>query len=198
MNPILRHAVIAFSVRNRRRKAAAIATFMSENRVADVVFVGCGHNSNANERIVEDTVAEHATVLTACDVVEGPPDPPWPYQIADGRDLPFEDGWTDMILANAVIEHVGGLPDQLRFVQEQTRVARTWVITTPNRWFPVESHTAVIGKHWSRRWRTSREEFTRLLSRSEFRDLLPDAAVVVGRPWSATFTAYYVSGPPTR
>ena len=192
MNPILRRAVIAFSVRNRRRKAAAIASFMSDNHVSDVVFVGCGHNSNPNERIVEDTVAEHAKVLTACDVVEGPSDPPWPYQIADGRDLPFEDGWTDMILANAVIEHVGGLADQLRFVQEQTRVARTWVITTPNRWFPVESHTAVIGKHWSRRWRASHDEFTRLLSRSEFRDLLPDDAVVVGRPWSATFTAYYV------
>ena len=75
MNPILRRAVLAFSVRNRRRKATAIASFMSDNHVSDVVFVGCGLNSNPNERVVEDTIAKQATVLTACDVSRARPKP---------------------------------------------------------------------------------------------------------------------------
>ena len=56
---------------------------------------------------------------------------------------------------------------------------------------PVESHTASILKHWSPGWRARREEFTRLLSLREFTALLPEGTRVVGRPWSATFTALY-------
>ena len=55
-----------------------------------------------------------------------------------------------------------------RFVQEHMRVGKAWIITTPNRWFPVESHTSVLLKHWSRQWRSRRSEFTRLLSKREF------------------------------
>jgi hypothetical protein len=66
------------------------------------------------------------------------------------------------------------------------------VITTPNRWFPIESHTSTILLHWSRKWRARHSrEFTRLLSLGEFRDLLPVEAVIVGRRWSPTFTAFY-------
>jgi hypothetical protein len=93
-----------------------------------------------------------------------------------------------------VIEHVGGEVEQRRFVAEHVRVGRDWVITTPNRWFPVESHTSAVLRHWSPRWRDSRPEFTRLLSLREFRDLLPADARVVGRPWSATFTAMSAPG----
>src|SRR5215212_914735 len=100
-----------------------------------------------------------------CDVL--PCETPWPFMIADGRDLPFEDQSTDFILANAVVEHVGDEDDQQRFVLEQTRVARAWAITTPNRWFPIESHTSTVLRHWSPRWRAGRSEFTRLLSKRE-------------------------------
>jgi Methyltransferase domain len=190
LNPVMRKAVIAFSVRNRRRKVVPILAFMADKGVRDVVFVGCSPGKNPNEAIVELAVAKQAKVLVACDILdcEGLP---WPFVQADGRDLPFADGYTDMVLANAVIEHVGGLSDQQKFVDEQSRVARSWVITTPNRWFPVEAHTSVLFLHWSRRWREGRREFTRLLSRSEFRALLPEGAVIYGKPWSPTFTAVY-------
>lgn len=111
--------------------------------------------------------------------------------VADARDLPDADRSVDMLLANAVIEHVGQEADQRRMVEEMCRVGSSWVITTPNRWFPVESHTAAVFRHWSKTWRDGRREFTRLLSRREFRDLLPEDARVVGRPWSATFTAFW-------
>lgn len=191
MNPLMRRAVLSFSKRNRTRKGALIARFMADHDVHTAIFVGCSPGNNSNEGIVERAVAERADVLAACDVLRSVV--PWPFALADGRALPFGTACTDMILANAVVEHVGGREDQLRFIAEQTRVARTWVITTPNRWFPVESHTSVVFRHWSRNWRADRHEFTRLLSRREFTDLLPPGAEIHGHPWSATFVATFAT-----
>jgi hypothetical protein len=189
MNPLMRRAVLTFSKRNRARKAAWVARFMAEHDVRTAIFVGCSPGTNSNEGIVERAVAQRADVLAACDVLTSIV--PWPFVLGDGRAMPFSTGGADMVLANAVIEHVGSLEDQRRFVAEQTRVGRTWVITTPNRWFPIESHTSVLFRHWSTSWRSGRGEFTRLLSRREFSDLLPPGARIHGRPWSATFTATY-------
>ena len=190
-----RRAVLSFSLRNRHRKAVLVRAFTAEQDVRNVILVGCSPGGNPNELVVENAIAERAEILWACDVLPCA-DVPWPFRIADGRNLPFDDNHTDMVLANAVIEHVGGLADQATFIAEQTRVAHCWVITTPNRWFPVESHTSVLFRHWSRRWRTSRSEFTRLLSFSEFRELLPPGTVVHGNRLSATFTACYAGPPP--
>ena len=148
----MRRAVIGFSVRNRNKKAALIEEFMATHDVKDVVFVGCSPGTNPNESIVEAAIGRHARVLLACDVLRCT-GLPWPFVQADGRALPLPDKRTDMVLANAVIEHVGTLEAQQRFVAEQSRVARAWVITTPNRWFPIESHTSAIFLHWSRSWR---------------------------------------------
>jgi 2-polyprenyl-3-methyl-5-hydroxy-6-metoxy-1,4-benzoquinol methylase len=67
---------------------------------------------------------------------------------ADGRDLPFPDGAFDVAFSNAVVEHVGAREDQRRFVNELCRVARRVFVSTPNRWFPVETHTLVPLAHW--------------------------------------------------
>src|SRR5215470_14519514 len=61
---------------------------------------------------------------------------------ADGRCLPFSSASFERVFSNAVIEHVGGWNDQLRFAQEIRRVAsKGYFVTTPNRYFPVEPHT---------------------------------------------------------
>jgi hypothetical protein len=191
----MRAAVLAFSTHNRRRKAELIGRFLTENQVRDAVFVGSGLGANRNEGIVEEAIARQVPTIAACDVHVTKV--PWPFVLADGRALPFADDATDFVLSNAVIEHVGGLDDQRRFVAEHSRVGRTWVITTPNRWFPVESHTSAVLLHWLPSWRSRRREFTRLMSRREFRDLLPPGTRLVGRPWSATFVAFHVAaGPP--
>jgi SAM-dependent methyltransferase len=67
---------------------------------------------------------------------------------ADGRELPFPDGAFDVAFSNAVVEHVGDREDQRRFVHELCRVARRVFVSTPNRWFPVETHTLVPLAHW--------------------------------------------------
>jgi hypothetical protein len=72
---------------------------------------------------------------------------------ADGRDLPFSDREFDIVHCNAVIEHVGPRPDQQRFVSELMRVGRRGMISTPSRYFPVDSHTNLPFLHWlPRRW----------------------------------------------
>ena len=68
---------------------------------------------------------------------------------ANGLHLPFRDGAFDIVHSSAVLEHVGSLQNQIAFVQECCRVARSWVfLTTPNRWFPFEFHTVLPVVHW--------------------------------------------------
>jgi hypothetical protein len=67
----------------------------------------------------------------------------------DGRCLPFRDRAFDLVMSNAVVEHVGGRDDAARFVEESRRVARFAAIhTTPNRWFPIETHTKLPFVQW--------------------------------------------------
>lgn len=71
------------------------------------------------------------------------------FRLADGGDLPFEDASFDVVHSSAVLEHVGSPDKQRRFIEELARVARRSVfLTTPNRWFPVEFHTALPLIHW--------------------------------------------------
>lgn len=184
----MRRAVVAFSIRNRRRKAEAISRFMDARGVRTVAVVGgSGSGLEPNEAIVEREIRQRAAVVTFD--FDMPAGPPWPDARGDGRCLPLRSDCVDMVLSNAVIEHVGCEDDQARFMAEHLRVGRCWVVTTPNRWFPVESHTSTIFRHWSPKWRAQRSEFTRLLSLREFRSLLPPDAQVTGRWWSPTFLA---------
>ena len=185
-----------YSVRNRNRKATDIDAWLKRHKVKDVLFVGTmgdEHEGNAdmvNAGIVEKRIAHNYEVKMGINVE--PAITSYPFMIADARAMPFEDDYVDFALANAIIEHVGQEAEQQKMVQEMTRVARTWVITTPNKWFPVESHTSAVFLHWLPLWRAKhQQEFTRLLSRREFRRLLPPGAELRGRLWSPTFTAYY-------
>lgn len=72
-----------------------------------------------------------------------------PYIHCSALELPFESGSFDVVYSHAVIEHVGSLDNQCRMVAEALRVARRAVwITTPNRWHPLELHTALPLLHW--------------------------------------------------
>ena len=66
----------------------------------------------------------------------------------DGSRLPFPDRSFDLVVSFAVIEHVGSRAQQRAFVRELCRVGRTCFITTPNRWYPIEFHTALPLVHW--------------------------------------------------
>jgi hypothetical protein len=67
---------------------------------------------------------------------------------ADGRALPFLDGQFDIGFSNAVVEHLDDLDSQRAFVAELCRVSRRVFLTTPNRRFPIDTHTLVPLAHW--------------------------------------------------
>lgn len=66
----------------------------------------------------------------------------------DGKTFPFADDSFDWVFSNAVIEHVGDAAAQLRFLDEMLRVGKNVYFTTPNKFFPIESHTSVPFLHW--------------------------------------------------
>jgi hypothetical protein len=69
-------------------------------------------------------------------------------KIAPHKPLPFDDNEFDIAFSNAVIEHVGSRESQNAFIKEMVRVSRSFFLTTPNRWFPVEFHTAIPFLHY--------------------------------------------------
>jgi len=67
----------------------------------------------------------------------------------DGRNLSFADNTFELVFSSAVIEHVGGEAQQMRFLQELLRVSRRYVfLTTPNRYHLFELHTSLPLLHW--------------------------------------------------
>jgi ubiquinone/menaquinone biosynthesis C-methylase UbiE len=68
---------------------------------------------------------------------------------ADARALPFAGRSFDFVYSHAVIEHVGSRQQQAMFLEEALRVARKGVLlTTPNRWHPIEFHTGLPFLHY--------------------------------------------------
>jgi SAM-dependent methyltransferase len=63
--------------------------------------------------------------------------------------LPFADDTFDIVASNAVLEHVGSPNRQAQFLRELMRVAPRMFVSVPNRYFPVEHHTAIPVLHFS-------------------------------------------------
>lgn len=66
----------------------------------------------------------------------------------DGGKFPFDDREFGACWSNAVLEHVGDEADRRCFLSEANRVADRVLLTTPNRWFPIESHTMIPFLHY--------------------------------------------------
>jgi SAM-dependent methyltransferase len=111
-------------------------------------------------------------------------------RIQAGQRLPFRDAEFDIAFSNAVVEHTGDRAAQAAFVQEVCRVAKSFFITTPSRWFPVEHHTGLPFVHYLptplfrgllrrtryRRWADERN--LNILTAGEFQELFPPGVPV--------------------
>ena len=193
---VRRKATLVYSRWNRQRKIAFALRFARERDVRTVLIVGVSRFKSPTENAIEEQLIAVGFDVVATGIayeLKDPEfDPPtrWPnYIVADGRKLPFADASFDLVYSNAVLEHVGQEPEQRAFVQEHARVGRHFIITTPNRWFPIESHTDVLFKHWRSEWLDEYGSVTRLIGPRAVAALLPSGGRVHGTITSPTLTA---------
>jgi hypothetical protein len=170
---VLRRAAARVSAASRRRKLALFLELMQPTAETTVVDVGVSDGGYGEDLLGTANFFEALY--------------PWPKRIvavstqhldvfreafpkvtalrADGRALPFTDDQFDVGFSNAVVEHLPDLESQQAFVSELCRVSRRVFVTTPNRWFPIDTHTLVPFAHWLPDER--RDAVYRLLRRQE-------------------------------
>jgi SAM-dependent methyltransferase len=146
------------SLWNRRRKLALFMERIRPGPQTRVVDVGVGDTGFGTEPGVASSHNFFEALYPWPERITAVSDVPLPNfaqefptittVTASGTDLPFEDDAFDVAFSNAVVEHVGGRDEQRRFVAELCRVAPRVFLSTPNRWFPLETHTLVPFVHW--------------------------------------------------
>jgi SAM-dependent methyltransferase len=191
------------SLWNRRRKLTLFLETMRPGPETRVVDVGVGDTGFGTEPGVASSHNFFEALYPWPDQITAVSDVPLPNfarefpmvrcVTASGTELPFEDDTFDLAFSNAVVEHVGTRDEQRRFVAELCRVAPHVFLATPNRWFPVETHTLLPFIHWLPRPvadrafdALGRDSWNRvdLLTKRELLDLFPanvEARVVESR-----------------
>jgi len=177
-----------FATYNRRRKVEFALEAVRRHGITSVLFIGVSANDSYSlGNVIERQIAEVVPDHVATGIGDEDPGGFAAYQKADGLNLPFDDGQFDLVYSNAVIEHVGLEPEQRRFLAEHARVGKYWIATTPNKAFPVESHSNTLFKHWTKSW--SHPDVSRLLTKSQFAGVLPPGGRVIGFVGAPTLTA---------
>ena len=191
---LVRRVAYGYGRWNRRRKARFAIGFAERLGARSALLVGVSGARNPVNNLIEHELVSCLGEVVVSGITEDAEG--WnPFVVADGRSLPFRDNAFDLVYANAVIEHVGGSADQKKFVDELARVGRSWIITTPNRWFPIEAHHHTLFSHWLPGW-APRGTVTRLLGVHGFGRLLPYGRVRGIPLVSPTLTAYGVDSRP--
>ena len=131
--------------------------------------------------------------------------------------LPFTDRQFDVVFCNSVIEHVTGPKErvwdsdsvdfehraeaeQRAFADEIRRIGRRYVVQTPYRYFPIESHSWLpaplallprrrllpLLRHTNRWWLKTTNPDWRLLTRRDMQALFPEAKLIEERAFGLT------------
>ena len=172
----IRRLAFRFGRWNRRRKAAVAISIVEKTHSRSLLLVGVAAEPGIVNNLLEQTVASKVD-FTVATGLGTPTDGQWPhYVLANGLRLPFASKSFDMVVSNAVIEHVGDATAQQLFMSEIDRVGRSWLVTTPNRWFPVEAHYHTLFSHWLPGW-GPRGTVTRLLGRHSLASISRGASI---------------------
>jgi len=95
------------------------------------------------------TMVPERPQVTILDVYEHSNKAEWAtYVVGDGCRTGFSTGNFDVVFSNSVIEHVGSIERHRQFATECMRCGRGFFVQTPNKWFPVDTHTLMPFAHW--------------------------------------------------
>ncbi len=109
------------------------------------------------------------------------------YAVFDGCSLPFPDKSFDVVFSNAVIEHILGEGRQQQFAREVMRVGKSWFVTTPNYWYPFESHYHLPFIQFMPQW--AQREYNRLLGTHIAKGAVQELALLSARRLQRLFPA---------
>ena len=138
-------------VSRQKKLAQFYALCPSESKVLDVGVSNIEHNDQINMFLNDFHFAPDKYTGLAVESMDEirKKHPDKHFVEYPGGVFPFPDKEFDWAFSNAVIEHVGNRDDQILFLNEMMRVSKQVFFTTPNKFFPVESHTNVFFRHWS-------------------------------------------------
>jgi hypothetical protein len=141
------------SLRVRQRMFALFMQLMQPSEHMQILDLGVtSDTTNAESNFLEQLYPYREKIVCAGTEDAGHLEQLYPgvkfCRIGAKNTLPFADRQFDIVFSNAVVEHTGGSQSQSHFIQETLRVAKAFFITTPNRWFPIEMHTAMPFLHY--------------------------------------------------
>jgi len=192
MNPFrrsIRKLYTRFSASSREKKFKLFSRLFELDDSTLVLDVGFGKRF-AHQYILEDYLPTEVCIIAGeiDEQVVRKTASLYPHVLPlvfDGCHLPFRDKSVDVVYSNAVIEHIGDRAQQKLFADEVGRVGKAWFVTTPNLWFPVDTHTSLPFVHWlPKRWRLAafrsvgRRGDLVLLTKGQLQTLFPDSQVV--------------------
>jgi hypothetical protein len=141
-----------FLISARNRIFRDFKTHTRPSQSDQVLDVGVSDVVNDGANVLERSY-EHQKNITACGLGAGTQfKKAFPLvryvQIEPNVPLPFDDDTFHIATSNAVLEHVGSQKNQAFFVNELCRVAQRVFISVPNKFFPIEHHTALPIVHY--------------------------------------------------
>jgi hypothetical protein len=192
----------SLAMRFRRRRARHVVELIAQ---ASADARGCrildlGGRSDY-WRMFDRAMLEAAGVritLVNFEITAGEDDPMFEMVEGDACRLPqYADHSFDLVHSNSVLEHVGDWPKMEAFAGEVRRLAPRYFVQTPYFWFPIEPHFSAPFFHWRPEQSRARAllkrrhgfcevqgdvggamravQHARLLDKTQFRYLLPDA-----------------------
>jgi len=141
------------SMHIRRKMFSKFMTAIKPNENQKILDIGVTSDSKYQESNYFEKLYPHKEKIVCVGTEDGSHlETQYPgirfVQIVPQESLPFRDKEFDITFCNAVIEHVGDSKRQKKFINEMLRVSSSFFLTTPNRWCPVEFHTAIPLLHF--------------------------------------------------
>ena len=217
---IVSRAMLNLSRRARAKRGEVFLQSFTLGPHTKVLDLGCGDGSNI-DGILKGTLVSPQNVYVA-DLgshVEKAAERSGfkAVLIPESGRLPFPDKYFDVVFCSSVIEHVT-IPKaeewrlqsgtefkkqakarQAEFASEIQRLAKQYFVQTPNKWFPIESHTWLPFVGWlprrflipvlrltNRIWVKKTAPDWNLLTKENMRQLFPDSEIQVEKVFGLT------------